>query len=132
MADLRLTLCSYYVSKLIQILCMRALAKRTLSEPRVAISASTPGLCSTSLTRDIRGLWKAQLSLMTQCLARTSQEGGRILVHAVSLGWESHGKYLNDCKIDEYARSYFLPFNITVGAVAEKLTWVSAVHCLNS
>lgn len=32
-------------------------------------------------------------------MARTTEEGSRTLVHAATRGPETHGKYLNDCKI---------------------------------
>lgn len=38
---------------------------------------------------------------MKALLARSTEYGSRTLVHAVSQGPESHGKYLSDCKIVE-------------------------------
>ncbi len=33
--------------------------------------------------------------------ARTAEEGSRTLVHAVTVGWEANGGYLNDCEVQE-------------------------------
>lgn len=94
--------CRYYVSKLLEILLMRALGKElAVQEIRVSVSALTPGFCQSNLLRDIRGLWAVQLALMNQVLSRSTEEGARTLVHAASLGWEANGQYLNDCEIDK-------------------------------
>ncbi|KAF3480834.1 uncharacterized protein GIQ15_06181 [Arthroderma uncinatum] len=98
----------YYVSKLLQVLCMRALAADTAAKsPRVVVNAFTPGYCLTGLVNKMTGLWGLQLQIM-KILARTAEEGSRTLIHAASLGWEGHGQYLNDCKIDERALSKFV------------------------
>ena len=87
---------------MLEVLLMRQIAKETAAvTPRVVITALTPGLCWSGLTKEVRGSWRIQLWVMKHLLARTTEEGGRILVHALALGWEGHGKYLNDCKIDE-------------------------------
>ncbi|KAM5451822.1 putative secondary metabolism biosynthetic enzyme [Microsporum audouinii] len=111
----------YYVSKLLQVLCMRALAADIAStNPRVVVNAFTPGYCLTGLVNKMTGFWGFQLQVM-KVLARTAVEGSRTLIHAASLGWEGHGQYLNDCKIDEGALSKFV--KSVEGAQAQKKVW---------
>ncbi|KAK2861152.1 hypothetical protein FQN49_004491 [Arthroderma sp. PD_2] len=111
----------YYISKLLQVLCMRALAADIAStNPRVVVNAFTPGYCLTGLVNKMTGFWGLQLQIM-KVLARTAEVGSRTLVHAASLGWEGHGQYLNDCKIDEGALSSFV--KSAEGAQAQKKVW---------
>ena len=92
----------YYASKLLLVLCMRQLAGKIAStDPKVVVNALTPGYCVTGLVKEVKGFWGWQLYVMTHSLARSAEQGSRTLVHAATLGWEGHGKYLNDCKIDE-------------------------------
>lgn len=92
----------YYASKLLNVIMFRQLAEEIASStPRVVVNGFTPGYCATSLIRETQGSWGWQLLAMKFTIARTSEVGSRTLVHAASLGWEGHGKYLNDCKIDE-------------------------------
>lgn len=92
----------YYASKLLEILCVRQLAEEIAStSPKVVVNALTPGYCVTGLVKEVQGFWGWQLYIMKLSLARTAEEGSRTLVHAASLGLEGHGKYLNDCQIDE-------------------------------
>lgn len=92
----------YYASKLLEVLMFRQLADEIRDcSPRVVVNGFTPGYCATSLIRETKGSWGWQLYVMKLTIARTIEQGSRTLVHAASLGWEGHGKYLNDCKIDE-------------------------------
>lgn len=82
---------------------MRELGNKIANtSPRVVVNGLTPGYCLTHLVDGITGFWGWQLYMMKLSLARTAEQGSRTLVHAATLGLESHGKYLNDCKIDEY------------------------------
>lgn len=93
----------YYASKLLSVLCMRQLAKEIAStKPHVVANGLTPGYCFTNLVTPVKGLWGWQLWLMKYSIARTAEQGSRTLVHAATLGLEGHGKYLNDCKINEF------------------------------
>ncbi|EYE91702.1 NAD(P)-binding protein [Aspergillus ruber CBS 135680] len=99
----------YYASKLLNVLMFRQLAEEITScTPRVAVNGFTPGYCATALIRETQGFWGWQLYVMKLTIARTIEVGSRTLVHAASLGWEGHGKYLNDCKIDDGALSSFV------------------------
>ena len=47
-------------------------------------------------TRDLNTL---TLTIFTTLFARTTEVGSRTLVHATTMGPESHGQYLSDCEI---------------------------------
>lgn len=94
----------YHVSKLLQILLVRALAERLAAqqqESHVIVNTLTPGMCQSGLTRDLHGFFAIKIYIMTLLLARTTEVGSRTLVHAMGQGVESHGKYMNDGEIQE-------------------------------
>ncbi|KAL4966918.1 putative short-chain dehydrogenase/reductase family protein [Aspergillus stella-maris] len=119
----------YYASKLLSVLCMRQLASLTASsDPKVVINGLTPGYCSTGLVNEVGGRWGWELWAMKLALARTPEQGSRTLVHAATLGWEGHGKYLNDCKIDDGALSAFV--RSEEGNQAQLKVWTELVEKL--
>ena len=61
-----------------------------------------PGLCYSSLSRDLHGINYVFVTIFRFLLARTTEVGSRTLVHAAGSGLESHGQYLSDCLIEEY------------------------------
>lgn len=89
----------YPLSKLLEVFCCRELAARhsQSSSPHVIINYLTPGLCHSELTREA-GI---QLMIMKFFFARTTEVGSRTLVHGALAGPESHGNYLDDCKVTE-------------------------------
>jgi len=96
----------YNVSKLLQILIFRELSARTEdTDPRVTINIINPGLCQSSLARNVRGLIWFRIALLKALIARTTEQGSRTLVHAATQGPETHGLYISDCYIlkDKYA-----------------------------
>ncbi|KAL4746286.1 hypothetical protein BDW72DRAFT_197827 [Aspergillus terricola var. indicus] len=102
----------YMVSKLLQILLARAMARRLLdadSKPVVVINSFTPGYTISGLLANARGATAFAFRLLAKAVARKTEVGARTLVAAISMGEESHGKYLNDSKIDEYAFSSLPP-----------------------
>lgn len=66
--------------------------------------------------------------LIKRILARTTEEGSRILVHAGSQGADTHGKYLSNCTI--------IPSEgLSYGKGSEELrdrVWVELVQKLDS
>ncbi|KAF2498549.1 short-chain dehydrogenase/reductase-like protein [Lophium mytilinum] len=88
----------YMTSKLLEVFGVREMAGR--GGAAVTVNCVNPGLCYSSLTRD-KGFAAWVMAVMLAALARTTEAGSRTLVHAVSYGPESHGKYLSDCKIEE-------------------------------
>ncbi|KAI1127054.1 NAD(P)-binding protein [Nemania abortiva] len=69
----------YPLSKLLGVFALRSIAEEYPSYP-VTINAVSPGLCHSDLT---------------------TEEGSRTLVSAGTAGPESHGQYLEDCKVGE-------------------------------
>jgi len=62
----------------------------------------TPGACKSDLFRDdISWFVKMFQTFMMNVFARTTEVGGRALVHAVSpdLGVDAHGKFLMNGKV---------------------------------
>ncbi|KAM4056195.1 short chain dehydrogenase [Hirsutella rhossiliensis] len=87
----------YPVSKLLEVLCVRALAERHPALP-VTVNCVNPGLCQSELARDVPG-WAFWLRKLL--LARSTEAGSRTLVHAASpaVAADSHGQYLSDCAV---------------------------------
>jgi len=108
----------YNVSKLLEVLYTRELAARTKEsgKPQVIINYLNPGLCHSSLAREIEG-WA--FYMVKALLARPTEHGSRTLVHAAEAGPETHGQYLSNCCIAEpsaFVRS-------KEGAEAQKRVW---------
>lgn len=93
----------YNVSKLLEVFCTRQLASRSpFPNPKgdVIINFLNPGLCHSELAREIDSFGFRMRKLL---LARTTEEGSRTLVHAAGAGAESHGQYMNNCRVDVVA-----------------------------
>ncbi|KAH7396375.1 putative short-chain dehydrogenase [Pyrenochaeta sp. MPI-SDFR-AT-0127] len=86
----------YPISKLLEVFAVRSIAELYGSSTYpVTINTVNPGLCHSELGRDFGiGFWLIKL-----ILARSTEVGSRTLVHAASVGPESHGQYLSDCEI---------------------------------
>ncbi|KAF4986334.1 hypothetical protein FDECE_16002 [Fusarium decemcellulare] len=88
----------YPLSKLLEVFVVREMAARMPADScPVTINMTNPGLCDSGLggteTRSI-------LSKIFYFLcARTSEVGSRNLVYSASAGPETHGQYLDRCKI---------------------------------
>jgi retinol dehydrogenase-12 len=76
------------------------------SSRQVIVNLINPGWCATELGRS-----KEQAFFEHTCfklIGRTSEEGSRTLVHAVTAGQETHGQYLSECGVapqSDYMRS---------------------------
>ncbi len=92
---------SYSVSKLVLLLATRELSQNTRAEPKIVLNSVAPGLCHSDLGRNLTGEGAKAIEGRKAQYARTAEEGSRTLVHAVTLGWEAHGRYLSDCEIQE-------------------------------
>ena len=88
----------YNISKLLGLLIVRHLAPM-LENSGVVLNAVSPGYCSSSLAREIDNI---AYRVGERLLARTTEEGGRMLVIAAGWGKESHGKYLGDGGLKSY------------------------------
>ncbi|KAE9367394.1 putative short-chain dehydrogenase/reductase family protein [Stipitochalara longipes BDJ] len=92
----------YEVSKLIQLLCARELANqldKSQKSGRIIVSTLNPGFVATAIMREASWPFTWWLAFLKAALARTPEEGGRTLVNAAYGGEETHGQYLDDCKI---------------------------------
>ena len=88
------------MSKLLEVLYTRELAARTKKsgKPQVIINYLNPGLCHSSLAREIEDWF---FYFMKALLARPTEYGSRTLVSAAEAGPETHGQYLSNCCIEE-------------------------------
>jgi hypothetical protein len=105
MALLPLVSIRYPVSKLLQILLARAMAKRLVDadgKPTVVVNSFTPGYTHSSLMNNAYGVTASEGALPAKNIARKTEVGSRALAAAVSMDAESHGKSMNDSETDEY------------------------------
>jgi len=94
----------YNVSKLLEILIVRSLADRMRPESGAAdslviVNAVNPGLCRTSLGREVTGAQKVIFGLVQLVLGRSAEEGSRTIVDATASGFDTHGQYLSNCRV---------------------------------
>jgi len=90
----------YPVSKLLVIYAVRELAERSKSSRRGSciINTPNPSFCKSNLAREAqegRGFRIAE-----KVLARSTEEGSRVLVHGLLAGQESNGQYLSNCHVE--------------------------------
>lgn len=79
---------------------------RTQTAPWVSINLVDPGLCYTGISRHAQGSTYWGMKIMRALLAWTAEEGSRAIVHAASLGRESHGVYISLGRLEKYVRSF--------------------------
>lgn len=92
----------YNVSKLIETLCVRELADqvtKSKTEGKVIVNILNPGFVDTAIMRNSSFLFSMYVSTLKKLLSRTTEEGGRTLVHGAEGADETHGQYLDDCKV---------------------------------
>lgn len=91
------------MSKLLEIMALRPLASLLpVSETGVVINMLSPGLCNTGLARYYSSLYdRVVVRTANALIGRTAEMGCRTLLHAVTAGKESHGKFCADCEIKE-------------------------------
>jgi hypothetical protein len=95
----------YYVSKLIQLLTVREFADeltKSTKPGKIVTSVVNPGFVATQIMRHEGPLFQIYLKVLRKLLARTAEEGSRTLVHGAEGGEETHGQYLDDCKVGRY------------------------------
>lgn len=97
-----LTPLRYAITKLLEIYYVRELASKIdPNKTGVVVNLINPGLCWSELDRGLNFALRAMTNFLRLLLARTTEVGGRTLVHAASSGIESHGKYSLDCRFSE-------------------------------
>lgn len=83
----------YNVSKLLEVLVVREWCQKHIAQPYpVTVNFMNPGFCHSSLARDMGDSWA--LWLMKLVLARTTEIGGRTLVHSALAAKDTHGEYM--------------------------------------
>jgi retinol dehydrogenase-12 len=102
----------YQTSKLLEVFAVRALAEQMNKGPhaseRVILNLVNPGLCHSSLSRNVTGVQGLIFKFVKLVLARSTEAGSRTLVFSAAGGSETHGKYMSDCKVgdpSEFVRS---------------------------
>ncbi|KFA46117.1 hypothetical protein S40293_03769 [Stachybotrys chartarum IBT 40293] len=95
----------YGTTKLVSLLIGREVASQMLQKrdksEQVVLNFVDPGACKTQLLREKS--WPWYFEVMTKVgfglIGRTAEAGSRTYVSAATSGWESHGGYLEDCKL---------------------------------
>lgn len=85
-----------------QLQLARELAARMTASGKagdVVVSTLNPGFVNTEIMREADGLNARYISLMKVLLSRTAEVGGRTLVWAAYGGKDTHGAYLDNCKV---------------------------------
>lgn len=113
----------YMTTKLLDILIARELAAQldaaSAGASPIIVNTVNPGLCKSSLFRDVFLLGQFFLSIFTYIIGRTSEQGSRALLVAVAGGRETHGKYVDCGKVDNPS-SFVLSEE---GKVVQKRVW---------
>lgn len=93
----------YGVTKLMDLFITMQIAdlipRDGLGEPLVIVNAVTPGFCKSDLLTREKAPWI--LKLVQALIARTVENGSKTLLHAVTQGVETHGKWLENQAITE-------------------------------
>jgi NAD(P)-dependent dehydrogenase (short-subunit alcohol dehydrogenase family) len=120
----------YGTTKLLDILIVQELAARldaaSATGSPIVVNTANPGLCKSSLFRDLP--WYAQpfLAGAMLLLGRTVEEGSRALMAAVAGGKESHGKYVDSGRVDDPS-----PFVLSdEGKAVQKKVWDELMEIL--
>ncbi|KAH7202408.1 hypothetical protein DER44DRAFT_871368 [Fusarium oxysporum] len=91
----------YPITKLLEVFIVREMAaRRPVELCPVTINTTNPGLCSSGLGGGEEGLLFKVGSFL---FARSAEVGSRNLVYSASAGAETHGQYLDRCKIQQPA-----------------------------
>jgi NAD(P)-dependent dehydrogenase (short-subunit alcohol dehydrogenase family) len=87
----------YPTTKLLEVFVVREMAAQRPAETYpVTINLVNPGLCRSELGREDPGLL---FKFMIFIFARTTEVGARNLVYGASAGPDTHGQYLDRCRI---------------------------------
>ncbi|KZO94478.1 NAD(P)-binding protein [Calocera viscosa TUFC12733] len=118
----------YFVSKLFNVLFTRAFSAHLPLGTPLTVNAVNPGLCSSSLIRELNPFIRIPIVGVTSVLARSTEVGSRNFVYA-AVSRELDGKtgeFLQSCKVDE-------PSDFVIserGASASKRLWADTLAIL--
>ena len=120
----------YGTSKLIDILVARELADRLDAahggESPVVVNIANPGLCKSSLFRNVPVYVQFVTTALCLFIGRTSEQGARALLAATTGGRESHGQYVDSGKVDDPS-----PFVLSPeGKAVQKRVWDELMEIL--
>ncbi|KAJ5635348.1 uncharacterized protein N7484_008661 [Penicillium longicatenatum] len=120
----------YGVTKLMDLFITMQIAELVprdgLGEPLVIVNAVTPGFCKSDLLTREKAPWI--LKLVQALIARTVENGSKTLLHAVTQGAETHGKWLENQAITD-------PGTIVTSdeaAVVRKKVWGEIISVLRN
>jgi NAD(P)-dependent dehydrogenase (short-subunit alcohol dehydrogenase family) len=88
----------YSISKLLEVWAYTKIAEKVDPE-EVIVVGSCPSLTKTSLGRDFGLAIRAADALVKALIARTAEEGSRVLVSALGVGQEAHGGFFSHDRI---------------------------------
>lgn len=71
-------------------------------EGRVVINHLNPGWVVTEVMREWTGFRQVMYRITRKVFARTTEVGARTPVNAAEGGEETHGQYLDDCRVGKY------------------------------
>jgi retinol dehydrogenase 12 len=92
----------------------------------VVVNTANPGLCKSSLFRDVHAIGQLMVTGLTLLIGRTSEQGSRALMAAVDGGRESHGKYVDSGKVED--PSFFVQSE--KGKAVQKRLWDELMEIL--
>ncbi|KAJ5611900.1 hypothetical protein N7528_009005 [Penicillium herquei] len=120
----------YGVTKLMDLFVTMQIAELVprdrLGEPLVIVNAVTPGFCKSDLLTREKAPWI--LKLVQALIARTVENGSKTLLHAVTQGVETHGKWLENEAITD-------PGTIVTSdeaAVVREKVWLEIISVLRN
>jgi len=90
----------YPLSKLLVIYAVREFAERSSSSGKGSciINTPNPSFCKSNLAHESQG--SRGFRIAEKLLARSTEEGSRVLVHGLLAGQESNGQYLSNCHVE--------------------------------
>ncbi|KFY13238.1 hypothetical protein V492_03384 [Pseudogymnoascus sp. VKM F-4246] len=112
----------YPLSKLLETVATRQLAALApVSRTGVVVNITCPGSCKTDLGRHAPPAFRAVLKESKDKYGRTAEDGSRTLLFGAVSGKESHGRFLDSCRIADGV----VPSWVTdeEGQKSQKLLW---------
>lgn len=66
---------------------------------RVVLNCLNPGFCRTEIVREYNLIQTMVFTIFRAIFSRTTEQGSRTLIAAAEGGEETHGQYMNDCRV---------------------------------
>ena len=90
----------YSLSKLLVLYVVRELAERTKSSEKgfCIINTPNPSFCKSNLAHEMKD--SRGFKVFERMMARSTEEGSRVLIHGLLAGEESDGQYLSNCRVE--------------------------------